>query len=76
MPRRTTTTTTEATDELVTTRELDARMGTVFSELRWQRWLLFALVAVTLSPKVGGPAAPTVAAKVIEKAPVVLAERF
>jgi hypothetical protein len=49
----------------VTTEQLkatvEAAVGPVKSELRWQRWLLFALVAAVFSPKLGGPAAPAVA---------------
>jgi hypothetical protein len=42
----------------VTTEQLkatvEAAVGPVKSELRWQRWLLFALVAAVFSPKLGG----------------------
>lgn len=48
--------------DYVTIRELDARIDTVMSELRWQRWGLFALLAATVSPKVGGPSLPEIAA--------------
>jgi hypothetical protein len=41
---------------------VDAAVGPVRSELRWQRWLLFVLVAAVFSPKLGGPAAPAIAA--------------
>jgi hypothetical protein len=52
----------------VTTEQLkatvEAAVGPVKSELRWQRWLLFALVAAVFSPKLGGPSAPAAAALV------------
>jgi hypothetical protein len=50
----------------VTTEQLkatvEAAVGPVKSELRWQRWLLFALVAAVFSPKLGGPSAPAAVA--------------
>lgn len=36
-------------------------LAPVLVELKWQRWVLFALIAVTVSPKVGGPSAPSLA---------------
>jgi hypothetical protein len=54
----------------VTTEQLkatvEAAVGPVKSELRWQRWLLFALVAAVFSPKLGGPAAPTAASLIAD----------
>lgn len=44
---------------------VDAAVQPLVTELRWQRWLLFVLLAATLSPKVGGPAPPSVVAHVI-----------
>jgi hypothetical protein len=50
----------------VTTEQLkatvEAAVGPVKTELRWQRWALFALIAAVFSPKLGGPTAPAVAA--------------
>lgn len=40
-------------------------LAPVLVELKWQRWVLFALIAVTVSPKVGGPSAPTLAAQLL-----------
>lgn len=49
----------------VTVRELDARIDSVKTELKWQRWLLLVLVAATIAPKLGAPAVPTIAAEIV-----------
>ena len=37
-------------------------VATIKETLRWHKWLLFAVAAATVSPKLGGPAAPDVIA--------------
>lgn len=50
--------------------DVDARIAAavnpLVTEMRWQRWILFVLVAATISPKLGGPPAPDVVAHLIE----------
>jgi len=46
--------------------EIKAAVAPLVGEMRWQRWLLFILLAATASPKVGGPSAPTVVAHLVE----------
>jgi hypothetical protein len=40
----------------------------IVSELKWLRWLVFALLAATVSPKVGGPDATQAVASLLGSA--------
>lgn len=44
-------------DEIADVRE---DVATIKETLRWHKWLLLGLLAMTISPKVGGPNAPDV----------------
>lgn len=67
VPRRDSTPTPPKPDltDYVTVRELDARVATVVTELKWHRGLMALLVAATMSPKLGGPAVSQLTAQVI-----------
>lgn len=43
---------------------IEAAIAPVRTDLKWMRWLVTALIVATMSPKLGGPNLPTVAAAV------------
>jgi hypothetical protein len=45
--------------------EVQQDVATIKESLRWHKWLLFALVAVNVSPKLGGPSAPDSIAQIL-----------
>ena len=45
---------------------VDAAVGPVRTELRWQRYVVGLLAMAVISPKLGGPSAPAIAAIVAD----------
>lgn len=44
---------------------VEAKLDVLRSELRWQRWALAVVAAISAAPKLGGPDIPTVTAHVV-----------
>lgn len=47
---------------------IEAQVAPIVSELKWLRWLVFAVLAATVSPKVGGPDATNAVASLLGSA--------
>lgn len=52
--------------------EVDARIAAatapILNELKWQRWLILALIGAVISPKFGGPDVAEVSAQAVHAA--------